>query len=149
MDDINGKPPESSESESAADNFIPPNVFLIMEGVKAIPLDHIRITIGRSHDNILVIDDPRVSRHHAEIRVIRGGFVLFDLNSSGGTYLNGRRTNQGILYPGDLISLAGVNFIFTQDTRFATRATDKLTPEGPGKRATVIFDGSVRKDLFK
>jgi pSer/pThr/pTyr-binding forkhead associated (FHA) protein len=112
-----------------------------MQGVKAIPLDQAHVTIGRSHENVIVIDDPRVSRYHAEIRVIRGGFVLFDLNSSGGTYINGQRTQQAILYSGDMISLAGVNFVFTQDTRFIGRE-DKPAPEGEGKRPTVIFNKS-------
>jgi len=142
MDNTNGKPPENDEN--AADISVPSNVFLIMEGVKAIPLDKARITIGRSHDNLLVIDDPRISRHHSEIRVIRGGFVLFDMNSSGGTYVNGRRITQGILYPGDLISLAGVNFVFTQDTRLIGRGTDQLKPDGPGQRPTAIFKSSVQ-----
>lgn len=141
MDDTNRKPPVSSEN--AADIPVPPNIFLIMEGVKAFPLDKARITIGRSLDNIIVVDDPRVSRFHAEIRVVRGNFMLFDLNSSGGTYLNGRRTSQGVLYPGDMISLAGVNFVFTQDTRFIGHGTEKPASEGPGKRDTVIFDKSI------
>jgi pSer/pThr/pTyr-binding forkhead associated (FHA) protein len=136
MDDNNNKPAE--KSENMADNPVPENAFLIREGVKAIPLNKVHITIGRSHDNKIVVDDPRVSRHHAEIRVIRGNFVLFDLNSSGGSYVNGQRASQGILYPGDLISLAGVSFIFTQDTRLISRGTDTL-PVGPGDRHTAIF----------
>jgi pSer/pThr/pTyr-binding forkhead associated (FHA) protein len=139
MDDHNGKPAESNENTGA----LPPNTFLIMDGVKAIPLDKVHITIGRSLDNTIVVDDPRVSRHHMEIRVIRGHFVLFDLNSTGGTYVNGQLARQVTLYPGDLISLAGVNFVFTQDTRLKDRGTDPLSPAGPGKRNTVIFDTSM------
>jgi pSer/pThr/pTyr-binding forkhead associated (FHA) protein len=146
MDDINSSPPETSEQP---EENIPPYTFLIMEGVRAIPLDKVRITIGRSLDNLLVVDDPRVSRRHAEIRVIRGGFVLFDLKSSGGTYLNGRRIEQGILYPGDLISLAGVKFVFTQDTRFTGQGTNPLSPGGPGKRQTVIFNSSIKSNKSK
>jgi pSer/pThr/pTyr-binding forkhead associated (FHA) protein len=41
--------------------------------------------------------------------------VIFDLNSTGGTHINGQRTSQSVLYPGDLISLAGVKFIFSQE----------------------------------
>jgi pSer/pThr/pTyr-binding forkhead associated (FHA) protein len=40
---------------------------------------------------------------------------LFDLNSTGGTFVNGQRTSQTVLYPGDVISLAGVALIFGQD----------------------------------
>jgi hypothetical protein len=95
-------------------NF-PSNAFLILGGTKTIPLDLPVINIGRRLDNQVVIDDPRVSRTHAQLRVSRNRFMLFDLNSSGGTFVNGQRIDQSILYPGDVISLAGVTLIFGQD----------------------------------
>jgi pSer/pThr/pTyr-binding forkhead associated (FHA) protein len=138
MDDNNG---EFAEGNENARNIIPPNMFLIMEGVKAIPLDKTHITLGRSQDNTIVVDDPRVSRHHMEIRVIHKQFVLFDLASSGGTHVNNQRTSQVILYPGDTISLAGVNFFFIMDRRLIRR-TDPHSPTGPGDRNTVILNTS-------
>jgi len=72
--------------------------------------------IGRRLDNQLVIDDPRVSRNHAQLRAIKGRFVVFDLNSTGGTFVNGQRASQTVLYPGDVISLAGVALIFGRTT---------------------------------
>jgi pSer/pThr/pTyr-binding forkhead associated (FHA) protein len=138
MDDNNGL----AEGNENARDIIPPNMFLIMEGVKAIPLDKVHITIGRSQDNKIVVDDPRVSRHHMEIRVIRKQFVLFDLASTGGTYVNNQRTSQIILYPGDIISLAGVSFVFMRDRRLTSR-TDPNSPTGPGNRNTAIFNTSM------
>jgi pSer/pThr/pTyr-binding forkhead associated (FHA) protein len=126
--------------------MIPPNTFLIMDGTKAIPLDQSPMTIGRSHENLVVLDDPRVSRKHLEIRVIREHFVLFDLNSSGGTFVNGQRVNQGILYSGDVISLAGVTLVFMQDSRLRTPGMDSLTPPGAGERNTAILNPSADKD---
>jgi pSer/pThr/pTyr-binding forkhead associated (FHA) protein len=104
----------TNESAEAADN-IPENAFLIIEGVKVHALDETVVNIGRRLENHLVIDDPRVSRNHAQLRAIKGRFVLFDLNSTGGTFVNGQRTSQTVLYPGDVISLAGVALIFGQD----------------------------------
>ena len=94
---------------------IPENAFLIIEGVKVHQLSDSVVNIGRRLENQLVIDDPRVSRNHAQLRAIKGRFVLFDLNSTGGTFVNGQRTSQTVLYPGDVISLAGVALIFGQD----------------------------------
>jgi pSer/pThr/pTyr-binding forkhead associated (FHA) protein len=94
---------------------IPENAFLIIEGVKVHPLNESVVNIGRRLENQLVIDDPRVSRNHAQLRAIKGRFVLFDLNSTGGTFVNGQRTSQTVLYPGDVVSLAGVALIFGQD----------------------------------
>ena len=104
----------TNDSAEAVDN-IPENAFLIIEGVKVHALDETVVNIGRRLENHLVIDDPRVSRNHAQLRAIKGRFVLFDLNSTGGTFVNGQRTSQTVLYPGDVISLAGVALIFGQD----------------------------------
>jgi pSer/pThr/pTyr-binding forkhead associated (FHA) protein len=144
MDDYNIKPEENGEVEK--ENAVPSNTFLIMEGTKAIPLTQSPITIGRSHENLVVLDDPRVSRKHLEIRVIREHFVLFDLNSSGGTFVNGQRVSQGILYSGDVISLAGVTLIFMQDSRLRAPGTDPLTASGMGDRNTAIFNSSSDKN---
>jgi pSer/pThr/pTyr-binding forkhead associated (FHA) protein len=103
-----------NEEMEGAEN-IPENAFLIVEGVKVHPLNESVVNIGRRLENQLVIDDPRVSRNHAQLRAIKGRFVLFDLNSTGGTFVNGQRTSQTVLYPGDVISLAGVALIFGQD----------------------------------
>jgi FHA domain/Protein of unknown function (DUF3662) len=104
----------TNEDNEEGDN-IPENAFLIVEGVKVHPLNEPVVNIGRRLENQLVIDDPRVSRNHAQLRAIKGRFVLFDLNSTGGTFVNGQRTSQTVLYPGDVISLAGVALIFGQD----------------------------------
>src|SRR5215208_1177265 len=103
-----------NEEPEERDN-IPENAFLIIEGVKVHPLNEAVVNIGRRLEHQLVIDDPRVSRNHAQLRAIKGRFVLFDLNSTGGTFVNGQRTSQTVLYPGDVISLAGVALIFGQD----------------------------------
>lgn len=104
--------PENSDKNT---DTIPENAFLIVEGVKVYPLKDTVVNVGRRLENHLVIDDPRISRNHAQLRAINGRYVLFDLNSTGGTFVNGQRTSQTVLYPGDVISLAGVALIFGQD----------------------------------
>lgn len=105
----------SDTGDTGGIDNIPENAFLIVDGVKVHPLNQAVVNIGRRLDNQLVIDDPRVSRNHAQLRAIKGRFVVFDLNSTGGTFVNGQRTSQSVLYPGDVISLAGVTLIFGQD----------------------------------
>lgn len=104
-----------AETDDGENGTIPESAFLIIEGIKVFPLKQGVVNIGRRLDNTLVIDDPRVSRNHAQLRAIKGRFVLFDLNSTGGTFVNGQRASQSVLYPGDVISLAGVALIFGQD----------------------------------
>lgn len=115
MAETKGSPIPTPNEENPEGENIPENAFLIIEGVKVHPLTEPVVNIGRRLENQLVIDDPRVSRNHAQLRAIKGRFVLFDLNSTGGTFVNGQRTSQTVLYPGDVISLAGVALIFGQD----------------------------------
>jgi pSer/pThr/pTyr-binding forkhead associated (FHA) protein len=145
--DLQDTSTENSGS-SEAEISIPENVFLIFQGVKAIPLNKPVVSIGRSHDNTVVIDDPRISRHHVEVRVINDRFVVFDLHSTGGTFVNGQRVNEGLLYPGDLISLAGVNLVFIQDRQLQERSKGDTNPIGPGVHSTAIFHSSMTdKDI--
>jgi pSer/pThr/pTyr-binding forkhead associated (FHA) protein len=147
MDDSK-RMPKNEYEKSGTEIEIPENVFLIFQGVKAFPLDQPLISIGRSHDNTIVIDDPRISRHHIEIRVVQDHFVVFDLHSTGGTYVNGQRVNQGLLYPGDLISLAGVNLVFIQDNLLTGRGKANTDSIGPGVHSTAIFNPSMTdKDI--
>ncbi|MFN8412680.1 MAG: FhaA domain-containing protein [Anaerolineales bacterium] len=113
MADTSANPMETGNLDE--NGKLPENAFLIVEGVKVFPLVDSVVNIGRRLDNQLIIDDPRVSRNHAQLRAIKGRFVVFDLNSTGGTFVNGQRTSQSVLYPGDVISLAGVALIFGQD----------------------------------
>lgn len=113
MAETNATPLDTGNLED--NGKLPENAFLIVEGVKVFPLVLSVVNIGRRLDNQLVIDDPRVSRNHAQLRSIKGRYVVFDLNSTGGTFVNGQRTSQSVLYPGDVVSLAGVALIFGQD----------------------------------
>jgi len=136
--------PETSVTEE--NDTIPENAILIIEGVRVHPLKGAVINIGRKFENHIVIDDPRISRSHAQLRAIKGHFVLFDLDSTGGTFVNGQRTSQSVLYPGDVISLAGVNLIFSQDTPSPHPERIDTSPLGePGatQRATPTMEKST------
>jgi hypothetical protein len=71
--------------------------------------------IGRRVDNGLALDDARVSRQHAQIRFSPAGCILFDLNSTGGTFINNNKVIQQKLHSGDVISLAGVTLIYGEE----------------------------------
>jgi len=101
------------------------NAFLIVDGTQVFPLADATVNIGRRSDNQLVIDDGRVSRVHAQLRIIKGHYIIFDLDSTGGTFVNEQRIQQCVLFPGDIISLAGVPLVFGQEeTRLGE--TEKL-----------------------
>jgi hypothetical protein len=110
----------------AVDIEIPSGAFLIIDGGKMYPLTQAVTNIGRLKGNDLVIPDGRISRRHAQLRLAQPRFMLFDLGSSGGTYVNGRKITQCALQPGDIISLAGVALVFGCDSSDSTGPTQEI-----------------------
>ncbi len=106
------------------------HAFLIINGTQVYPLDGSVINLGRSPENTIILDDPRVSRQHAQLRYLGGRYVIFDLNSTGGTFVNQQPVTQSSLFPGDVISLAGVPIIFGQDQDDAADQTQQMPPSG-------------------
>jgi hypothetical protein len=92
-----------------------PLAFLILEGERTVMLTQPVISLGRRFDNTIIFDDPRVSRAHAQLRLRFGRYVLYDLGSRGGTFVNGQRVEEVVLRPGDVISLGGVPVIYGED----------------------------------
>lgn len=134
------------EHKPETDDAIPQNAILILEGIKVHPLTESVINIGRKLENHIIIDDPRISRQHAQLRAVNGHFMLFDLNSTGGTFVNGKRTSEILLYPGDVISLAGVTLIFAQDdptSRSGQVETSPLGASGSDRRSTPTMEKST------
>ncbi len=72
-------------------------------GDRTVPLDRAVVTLGRAADRAVVVDDPLVSRRHAEIRRVHDGFVLVDSGSANGTKVNGRLVGEHRLESGDVI----------------------------------------------
>lgn len=127
MDDLQNNSNEL-DKKGEGSGEIPLDAFLVLEGIKVIPLTKVIINIGRRLENDIVIDDPRVSRYHAQLRVVNDGYELIDANSMGGTYINGNRITRSILYPGDLISLAGVEMVYKQHDMPARRDLRETSP---------------------
>lgn len=75
-----------------------------------------RIKIGRDTNNDWVIDDPNVSRNHAEILQNSGGsFEIVDLKSMNGTFLNGQLIKREPLKTGDIVRIGSIEKRFTLD----------------------------------
>jgi DNA-binding NtrC family response regulator len=70
------------------------------------------VTIGSQGDNLCVLNDPTVSRHHAIIEETGRGYVLRDLGSTNGTYLNGILIKEAYLEYGSMIGLGNTRLQF-------------------------------------
>jgi hypothetical protein len=108
---------ENGKEEEETGTTIAPSgrPFLILEGRRHVNLLQPTISIGRAVDNDIIIEDPRISRHHAQLRQKYGHYVLYDLGSSGGTQINGYPVDECVLHAGDVISLAGVQIVYSED----------------------------------
>ncbi len=110
-----GEPPPrrprspSLESQPGRQTALASAQLTIIEGRergRQVPLTLWTTTLGRERINSIVLRDTKVSRRHAEIRRQDGSFVLQDLNSQNGTFVNGQRISTAVaLQPGDEIRI--------------------------------------------
>jgi pSer/pThr/pTyr-binding forkhead associated (FHA) protein len=77
------------------------------------------LTIGRSQDNGLHIDDPTVSGHHAQIVTVFDSSYVEDLGSTNGTFVNGKKTRTHTLHNGDLLTIGQYQLLFQTDNSAA------------------------------
>jgi Protein of unknown function (DUF3662)/FHA domain len=75
-------------------------------------LDQGVVVLGRSSGCNVVVDDPNVSRRHAEIRRVGEGYSLVDLGSTNGTEVNGQRVGETSLMNGDVIGVGTTRLTF-------------------------------------
>jgi hypothetical protein len=122
---MNGEVPLPSEPS-------PGRCFLIIGGKRHVSLTAPTINIGRALDNDVIIEHPRVSRHHAQLRRRYGRYVLYDLGSSGGTLVNGYPVQECVLRSGDVISLADFEIIYGEEP---------VSPPGEPPEETSITEG--------
>jgi pSer/pThr/pTyr-binding forkhead associated (FHA) protein len=119
------------------------------------------VTIGRQPDNLLRIDNPIVSGHHARIFWEDNHYVLEDNESFNGTYLNNRSVSRAVLGDGDVIVIGKHRIEFhsevgkrdassssvTQDRTSGWQAqVEKAAP--PQLEATMVLDTNKLKEMM-
>ncbi|MBW2481994.1 MAG: FHA domain-containing protein [Deltaproteobacteria bacterium] len=71
------------------------------------------LTIGRKRNNDVIIENLAVSSHHAKIDSVGDGFVLIDLQSKNGSFVNGKLVDSHWLKPEDIISIGKHTLVFS------------------------------------
>ena len=71
------------------------------------------LRLGRDSSSSIQVHDTEVSRHHAELRRTDRDYVVSDLNSSNGTFVNGRRIRQQLLASGDQLQVGSTLMLYT------------------------------------
>ena len=101
------------------------------------------LTIGRGERNDVVIQDPAVSKHHAKIDPVGDRFVLIDLQSKNGTFVNENLEVSHWLKHGDVISIGNHQLVYNQ---YGTQQIFDDDMEDIDK--TVIMDTSRHRDMM-
>ncbi len=74
-------------------------------------------TIGRLEDNDILIPHPSLSGHHAELSTNGQDYILTDLGSTNGTYVNGERVENCKLRSGNTVRFGNIEFIYQSEFR--------------------------------
>jgi pSer/pThr/pTyr-binding forkhead associated (FHA) protein len=116
-----------------------------------VPVGGKEVSIGRSPDNAMVIDNPAVSHYHARVFNEEGRMMLEDFGSMNGTFVNGQRVKMVMLKPGDAVTV-GKHTIVVSDSREldglpSGNAGSK--PAAPKINETVMLDTKERRDFLQ
>jgi len=92
-------------------------IFLRQAGSRRLErvFDQALVTIGAMDDNDMVINEETVSRYHAKVVQEEEGYVLSDLGSTNGTYINGVRIREAYLQTGCALRLGNLELTFSYD----------------------------------
>ena len=103
---------------------------LVIGDSETIELKKSLLNIGRENNNDIVIKDDYISRHHLQLRKRYGAYVLFDVNSRGGTKVNNTPVREHRLQNGDVIQIGHTQIIYTDETnnRSGKSVTQTLDP---------------------
>ncbi len=135
---IGAKPPEQSN--------IATKMFQALLGTGTHEKPAGSVTIGRSTDNDIVIQDVLASRHHAFLTLTPLGAEIRDNNSVNGTFVNGVRVGSAILSEGDQVTIGNVDLVFTGGT--LVRRTAVASRSGGLEVNSVTFTVEGGKQLL-
>src|SRR5580700_677857 len=113
------------------------------------------VTIGRQPDNVFRIDNPAVSGHHAKVHAEGDHYVIEDVESFNGTYVNGQRISKVILKDGDNVTVGKHTIEFRDEVRpvAAPYGTFDIAVDGQPRKPpqldrTVVLDTAKAKEML-
>ncbi len=100
------------------------------------------LTMGRKSSNNIVIDNMAVSGTHAKVDVLEEGFLLTDLKSKNGTFVDGKPISSHWLQKGDVITIGKHQIVFE-----AAPGEDIPTPQDDTSDKTMVLDTNAYRDM--
>jgi hypothetical protein len=120
--------------------------------LKELPVGSKEVSIGRSPENGLVIDNPAVSHYHARVFNEEGRIMLEDFGSMNGTFVNGQRVKMVTLRPGDSVAIGKHTIIISESKDldgFASGNGGAAKPPAPKINETVMLDTKERREFLQ
>jgi len=110
---------------------------------KSFPIADTTLKIGKSPDNDVVIDQPTVSRNHLVIRRQGDRFLVEDLQSTNGTFIDGAQIREAYLKPGQLLELGDVQLRFQ-----STLTPVKIAPSVEDRLGELVGKSVPMRQIF-
>ena len=105
---------ELDQFEATPAQTTPQEAHLIIAGNNHFSLNQPLVNIGRHSDNHIALNSATVSRQHCQIRLRFGHYILYDLQSKSGTFVNGFRIQEHRLQTGDVIECGDIQIVYVE-----------------------------------
>src|SRR6204780_5956315 len=118
--------------------------------LKEMPIGSSEVSIGRSPENGIVIDNPAVSHYHARVFNEEGRLMLEDFGSLNGTFVNGQRVKMVTLKPGDSVGIGKHTIVVTDSVEVRAHSVDNVAvkPAVPKINEAVMLDPKDRREFL-
>ena len=106
---------QATEAASPVELGVEREVAVLQWDGRQLRVDKRRVLLGRSRECDVQIEDPNVSRRHAELRQEGSTYWIVDLDSTNGVEVNGRRVKRARLEPGDTFTVGSTDVQFSME----------------------------------
>jgi hypothetical protein len=106
---------QATEAASAAELGVEREVAVLTWDGQTKRVDKRRVVLGRSRECDIQVEDPNVSRRHAELRQEGASYWIVDLESTNGIEVNGHRVKRAKLDSGDTFTVGSTDITFTTE----------------------------------
>lgn len=108
-----------------------------------------KTTIGRVEDNTFPLPEGSVSSHHCEVLLKGSEVVVKDLNSTNGTFINGKKVAEDVIRPGQVLRLGQVELRLETEGASAPAAVGSTTSRKPVDQTMVIQQEAIRTQIIE
>jgi hypothetical protein len=105
--------PQATEAASPVELGVEREVAVLSWEGRTLRVDKRRVVLGRSRECDIQVEDPNVSRRHAELRQEGASYWIVDLDSTNGVEVNGRRAKRAKLEDGDTFTVGSTEITFS------------------------------------